>query len=128
MNMSKEHKHDISIGEDQWIIFGDLKNGQNEAFNVDSLMEALIPMWKSLETQCVAECCGIDAYDLWEEDVLKNTENFNHQALIEELVKFRNEIASLEQEVLVSKVLNNFFTKETFIKVLEHLLTIYKRI
>ncbi len=126
--MSKEHKHDISIGEDQWIIFGDLKNGQNEAFNVDSLMEALIPMWKSLETQCVAECCGIDAYDLWEEDVLKNTENFNHQALIEELVKFRNEIASLEQEVLVSKVLNNFFTKETFIKVLEHLLTIYKRI
>lgn len=126
--MSKEHKHDISIGEDQWIIFGDLKNGQNEAFNVDSLMEALIPMWKSLETQCAAECCGIDAYDLWEEDVLKNTENFNHQALIEELVKFRNEIASLEQEVLVSKVLNNFFTKETFIKVLEHLLTIYKRI
>ena len=124
--MSKEHEHDISIGKDQWIVFQDLNNDQENAVEIDAFMEALAPMWKALETQCVSECCGIDAYDLWEEEVLKNTAEFDHAELTEKLELLHDRIDGLKQEVLVSAMLNNYFFKTTFLQLIEHLLKVYK--
>lgn len=124
--MNKEHEHDISIGKDQWILFGDLKNDQSNAVEIDPLMEELIPMWKALETQCVSACCGIDAYDLWEEEVLKNTVDLDKRLLIDQLSRLKVRISGLENDILVSSMLNNYFTKTTFLQVIEHLLRVCK--
>ncbi|MDN3640777.1 DUF6331 family protein [Simiduia curdlanivorans] len=124
--MSKAHAQDISIGKDQWIIFEDLQNDQENAVEIDTLMEGLLPMWSALETQCVSACCGIDAYDLWEEDILKNTAEFSRGELVERLANLKNEITGLGNNVLVSTSLNNYFTKGTFLQVIEHLLKVYK--
>ena len=124
--MNKKHKHDISIGKDQWIIFEDLENGQPDAVKIDPLMVNLFPMWKALETQCVSECCGIDAYGLWSEDVLKSTEALNRKELIKMPITLASEIQGIEKNILVSSTLNNYFTKSTFLKVIDHLLCVYK--
>ena len=124
--MNQNHKHDISIGKDQWIIFGDLENGQHDAVKIDPLMVDLLPMWKALETQCVSECCGIDAYGLWSEDVLRSKKVLNPKELIKMLITLAGEIQSLEKNILVSSTLNNYFTKSTFLKILDHLLCVYK--
>lgn len=122
--------NNISIGKDQWIIFEDLNGGQKAAIHIDKLMLELMPMWTALETQCVAACCGIAAYSLWEEDVLKNTNKLNRQELIRQLEMLHASITRLSQyqAVLVSTVLNNYFTKQTFLKIVEHLLSIFKKI
>jgi hypothetical protein len=124
--MSNEHEYDISIGKDQWIIFGDLGDDQANAFEIDVLMTSLLSMWKALETECVSACCGIDAFDLWQDDVLSNTTEFDHVKLIRELSKLKTEVAELENEVLVSSTLNNYFSKTTFLQILDHLLKVYK--
>ncbi len=124
--MSNEHEYDISIGKDQWISFGDLGGNQANAFEIDQLMTSLLSMWKALETECVSACCGIDAYDLWKDDVLSNTAKLDYVELIKELSKLKTEVAELESEVLVSSTLNNYFSKTTFLQLLDHLLKVYK--
>ena len=125
-NMKKEHRNDISVGKDQWIIFEDLENQQDDAIEIDHYMEVLMPMWQALETQCVAGCCGIDAFDLWPNDVLENTADLDHKKLLRELKALRETISNFDKKIVVSSRLNNYFTKNTFLKLLDHLYSIYE--
>ncbi|MCO1336341.1 DUF6331 family protein [Microbulbifer sp. OS29] len=122
------NQHDISIGSDQWIIVPDPKSTKDDATEIDPYMQMLLPTRKALETQCFSTCCGIDAYDLWEEDTIKNTKKFNHRELIDCIVRPKAKIMNLENEVLVSSTLNNFFTRAVFLQLLEHLLKTYNNV
>lgn len=124
--MNREHENDISIGKDQWIIFEDPKDDREYAVNIDPLMEGIQPMWRALETQCVSGCCGIDAFNFWEEEVKKNTIEFNQAELLNNLARLKSDIVDLEGEVLVSTMLNNYFTKKTFLQIVDHLMNVYK--
>jgi hypothetical protein len=83
--MNINHAHDIDIGQDKWIIFGELNGLQNQAINIDSLIQPLNDLWQSLETRCVSECCGIDAFDFWSENVLNNTKHLDHGELLSKI-------------------------------------------
>lgn len=122
--MSKKHENDISIGSDLWIICEEPKEIAN-AVNIDYLMDSLVPMWKALETECVSGCCGIDAYNLWESEVLQNTEGLDRESLVTKLGLLRKDILNIREDVVRSILLNNYFTKGTFLKVIEHLLRVY---
>ena len=42
------------------------------------------------------------------------------------LITLASEIQGIEKNILVSSTLNNYFTKSTFLKVIDHLLCVYK--
>ena len=124
--MNREHENDISIGKDQWIIFDDLESDRESAVNIDPLMVGLQSMWCALETECESACCGIDAYGLWEEDIKKNTSEFSQAEIVNKLESLKAELSSFEGEVLVSNKLNNYFTKNTFLQIVDHLINVYR--
>jgi Family of unknown function (DUF6331) len=123
-----EHKNDISIGRDRWIVFGNVDGLQARATNIDPLIQPLNDLWQALETQCVSECCGIDAFDFWREEVLKNTKHLDQNELLAKLYVARDEVLGVSAVALVSQRLNNYFLAATFIKLLDHLISVYKNV
>ncbi|WP_240223335.1 MULTISPECIES: DUF6331 family protein [Gammaproteobacteria] len=119
-----EHKNDIRIGENEWIAFIDLSGRYESAINIDHIIHKTSDLWNSLETECVAGCCGIDAFSFYPKDIISAiSENDNSQlgALIQETI---NEIECLPTTVVVSNRLNNYEDKAVFIALLNHLLKV----
>jgi hypothetical protein len=60
-----EHNNrgDIPIGPDHWLEQPDLSGRYNSATNIDQVISGLEPLWETLETECVAECCGLTAFN-----------------------------------------------------------------
>ena len=63
----------ISIGKDKWIKWVDFNRyvydqcipiNYDQCFEIDYLLEPTFDFWNKLETECVAGCCGINAYNL----------------------------------------------------------------
>ncbi|MFA8020233.1 DUF6331 family protein [Bremerella cremea] len=67
--MPRQGPHDINIGKEQWIKFVELDSERSCWVDLDGIIKPLEPFFDLLETDCVADCCGLDAYGLWPEDI-----------------------------------------------------------
>lgn len=112
---------DISIGENKWIKWIELDPTAIETNIDDQLLKTKL-FWTYLETECVAGCCGIDAFAFWPDDISIAKEKFNDPHLKEYLQKFKQEIQNIETDVISSTFLNNLFHKNVFIELIDHLL------
>jgi hypothetical protein len=120
----RPRKNEISIGQDRWISFGDLDGGQARAIEIDPHLALVMPFFNRLETECVADCCGIDAYRLWPEDIKKAVATLDQpqlEKLARDLVSALSEIEQLPCDTVVSTRLNQYFRKAVFISVLAHI-------
>jgi hypothetical protein len=119
--MSKPNRNDISIGKDYWITFNELDWQQSTAVQLDEILQPIAPFLNSLETECVAGCCGIDAYALWPEDIAraaKQSEITNLSSLIDAA---RQQIAETGGNAFVSSRMNNYFDKQTLLQLIDHI-------
>jgi hypothetical protein len=121
MLMPKPNPNDISIGKDQWITFIDVINQQGQAVSIDHLVDPLEAFWAALESDCVAECCGIDAFTLWPEDIRKAGSSMDRQELLVALVELRQFAAGNENKIFVSTRLNNCFHKQVLLQLIDHI-------
>jgi hypothetical protein len=87
--MSKPHSNDISIGKSQWIRFFAVVGREARAACFDHLSAPLESFWSALETNCIAECCGMDAFSLWPEDVRRATSTVDAKLLADCLTSVR---------------------------------------
>lgn len=121
--MARSKDDFILLSDDNRIVLPDLTGRHQQAVNVDDLLEAVFPLLQLIETECVAACCGFDAFDFSADTIcaaarqLEPTE-FNH-ALHDAIAK----IASLETTVISSDYMNNLADKEAFITLLQHIHT-----
>jgi hypothetical protein len=97
---------DISIGQERWIKWVQLDPDDKDLYYIDHLLEPLEPLWKNLETECVAACCGIGAFALWPEDIQIVSKHLNSKELKLHFLKMKNELLLIEQKIVVSKKLN----------------------
>lgn len=121
------HKDDIWIGEDRWIEFGKLADDPSRKDSIDELLAPVLPFLDKLETECVAACCGIDAFNLGPEQIVKALATLDAgtiEKLPEELTAIQNAIESSNCDTVVSHRLNQLFRKEVFVSVIEHLRTV----
>ncbi|MEG1055242.1 MAG: DUF6331 family protein, partial [Janthinobacterium sp.] len=65
----RDRQDDIQIGDDAWIEWISLDGRYEQAIDIDPLLGELWPLICLLETHCVADCCGMDAYDFTREAV-----------------------------------------------------------
>jgi hypothetical protein len=121
--MAKPNRNDISIGKDQWISWQDIDGMQNHAADVDDLFAPIDNFWARLETECVAECCGIDAFALWPEDIQRATVEVQDSTLLEKLDTLRDQVTRGAEKTFVSKRLNNFFHRDVLLKLIDHIET-----
>lgn len=123
--MSKrKHENDISIGEDCWVEFGNVAGDWAQASPIDPFLEPIMPLIERLETTCVADCCGIDAFALWPEDIQKAVSNLEEQqleTLTTSLLSLHHAIHELPVDLVVSRRINQSFHKDVFLQVLTHI-------
>jgi hypothetical protein len=119
--MSKPHSTDISIGKDQWIRFIDVVGRESGAASVDHLIAPLESFWSALETNCIAECCGIDAFSLWPDDVRRAASTVDADFLAEGLNALREFVERSEPDIFVSQRLNNYFDRQVLLQAIDHI-------
>lgn len=114
---------DISIAENNWIKWIEFDPmDDNAILEIDNLLEPTFDFWEGLETHCVAECCGIDAFAFWKEDIIRSSNSDQTQLIID----FRNvkkELTKSNKTIVLSSKLNNLLDKGVFIKLIDHILT-----
>ncbi|VWB17701.1 hypothetical protein BLA6993_00665 [Burkholderia lata] len=122
----KPHKHDISIGPDRWIEFGDLSDGHAQAAAIDPSLAEVMPLIEALETNCVAECCGIDAFGFWPDEIEVAVATRDRDALarlVDDLLSVQRSIDALPSEIVVSTRMNHYFRKAVLLELLAHIRT-----
>lgn len=120
-----EKTKDISIGKDKWITWIDFDSvNDNDLFEIDDLLKPTFDFWDKLETQCVAECCGLDAYAFWEDDIKLAVGQMDKVDLVKKLLNAKIEIESRSEPIVTSGKLNNLIDKSVFIQLLDHIVTV----
>ncbi|VWB89879.1 DUF6331 family protein [Burkholderia lata] len=122
----KPHKDDISIGPDRWIEFGDLSGGQAQALAIDPCLAEVMPLIDALETDCVAACCGIDAFGFWPDEIAVAVGSRERDALArlaDDLLSVQRSIDSLPSDLVVSTRMNQYFRKAVVLELLAHIRT-----
>ncbi len=99
-----------------------LAGDREKAIRIDEWMVELQPLWAALETDCVAACCGLDAFVFWPEAIQNNTRHLPKAPLIAQLKIFQNKIENIYGNDLVSFRLNSYFTKNTLLHFLAYLI------
>jgi hypothetical protein len=117
--MKNEHRNDIRIGEDTWIKWIDFD--RSRAVNCDDLMVPLEGLWQHLETECVHECCGIDAFSLCPESIRQATIELANPHIPKTLEMVRQQILQTDAEGFVSNRLNNYFHREVLQQLFNHI-------
>ena len=129
--MSKPGRNDISIGKDRWILFGDLNEGYSHATEVGIYLSDVMPFFDELETECVAECCGVQAFNLWQDNIERAAGKLDGPAVIGIVDAFKaaeNVIESLPSDVIDCARMNQHLRKHVFLQLLTHVRSELERI
>jgi len=113
---------DISIGEGEWIKWRQIDATITKPYNIDPFLKGSATLWENLETECVAACCGIDAFALWPADITKACKDLDKAVLKDSFVQVINQLQQIEDKIVVSRKLNNLFDKQVFIHLIKHLM------
>ena len=120
--MPKPNPNDISIGPDKWITFVDLSDRPRAgAVSIDQFVLPMEPFWSALETECVAGCCGIDAFSLWPEDIRTVCRSQDRQAIESSLGSLREFVEKSSADTFVSSRMNNLFEKSVLRELIQHI-------
>lgn len=121
VSVQKPPKNAILLGEGKWIEHVDLTGRYESAVNIDLLVHGLESMWAALETECVAECCGLDAFDFSPESIKEAASKLDLRDTCVKLDSLQAQLSLLGADVLVSKRLNNYCDRIEFNALLDHL-------
>ena len=113
--------YNISIGKDQWIKWVFFDPAKAQPVSIDEPMSPLKNFWRALEINCVAGCCGIDAFSFWPEDIRTASAVYSENDLLEQLDLLIRKITPLKDQILVSSQLNNVIHGSVFLKLLDHI-------
>jgi hypothetical protein len=119
--MPKPNPNDISIGKDEWITFIDVIGRQDRAVSIDDMLAPLDLFWTALETECVAACCGIDAFALWPEDIRRASAVTDQKLLADALASLRQFVERCASGVFESQRLNNYFDRQVLLRIIDHI-------
>jgi hypothetical protein len=113
---------DISIGQDKWIKWIELDPNDKDEFDIDPSLELTKQFWANLEINCVAGCCGIDAFSFWPEDIKQASKGFDKIALRAQLDQLKEDVIRSNIKIVVSERLNNLFDKRVLIELVNHII------
>ena len=116
-----ENRGDISIGEDKWIPFIDLQGKYHDAVDIDEWLAPILPLLDRLETECVADCCGIDAYGFWPDAIARAAMQAGLPDLAERNAQVRERVAGAGGDVFLSHRMNNYFDRQVLLQLIDHI-------
>jgi hypothetical protein len=120
--MKRARKNDIRIGDNKWIEWVSTDGHQNSAVEIDDLIDPMNDFWNRLQTECIAECCGIDAFDLLPGNIKRAAVELSDSTLLEKVNRFRERVETANEQVFVSHQLNSYFHRNVLLQLIDHIL------
>jgi hypothetical protein len=124
---SKSHPDDVRIGNDEWIYFVEIVGGTEKANSLDAFFHPMESFWRLLEVNCVSECCGIYAHSFLPQDIWNAVRKCGDAKLKEKLMKLREHFDGISNDCVYSTVLNQYFDRIMFSKLLDHVIATVNR-
>ena len=121
MKDSRPQPDDLLIGENRWITYVQHDWANIKWYYIDEIIQPLSSLLERLQIDCVAECCGLDAFSFFPEDILGVTPEFERESTAELLTVAIAAVEQLTANALGSKLLNNAIDRETMLELLRHI-------
>lgn len=109
---------DISIARGRWLRVRPVT--ADVGHEIDDVLEESMPIWDALETECVAGCCGIEAFCFWPEGLAQSRRALREVDVVQVLQRLRDVVAAgNDDDVLVSTRLNTLFVRASLVELLD---------
>ncbi|RYU93590.1 DUF6331 family protein [Emticicia agri] len=115
-------KEGISISKTEWIKWVDFEEPRTKSLNIDGLMGSVKDLLNRLEVHCAADCCGVDAFSFWKEDIKSVASKMDKGSILSDLKKLKAIIPVLDSNELESIRLNTVFPKPVFTQLVDHMI------
>ena len=119
--MAEENKSDIHIGETERIYWVEFDTSSNELFDVDYIIPKYDDFWAFLQIFCVPDCCGLDAFRFYPDDIANASNHVDQELLRDDLSKLKQDLLRSDKKIITSARLNNLVDKTVFIELLDHI-------
>jgi hypothetical protein len=123
VDMADENKSDIHIGETERIHWVEFEASNNDLIEMDYVIANHNDFWEFLEIYCVAECCGLDAFRFYPDDIKIAASHIDQTVLKSDLLRLKYDLLVSDKDVVVSSRFNNLVEKTVFIKLLDHIIS-----
>jgi Family of unknown function (DUF6331) len=120
--MVDENKSDIHIGETERIHWVEFDTSSNDLIDVDYIIAKHDDFWTFLQIFCVPDCCGLDAFRFYPDDIANASNHVDKKLLKDDLSKLKQNLLSSDKNIIISSRLNNLVDKAVFIKLLDHII------
>ena len=96
-------------------------------FKYSNVRNPLAEFWDWAETDCVAGCCGINAFGLWPEEIVEVVKRLDIPTLVKQLERLKETVLSSDAQIIGYARLNYNFARESFLELLDYLITEIKQ-
>jgi hypothetical protein len=122
------NKNDIELGDGKIVDWIEIDFQIQKPFSVDKIVKPIMPFFRYLETVCVHECCGVDAFDFSEKSIREAAINFDVDGQLFYFLEVYEKLKSLNAEVFEVTRMNYSFAKNVFLELLTHIIENLKKI
>ncbi len=120
--MADENKSDIHIGETERIHWVEFDTSSNDLIDIDYIVAKHDDFWTFLQIFCVPDCCGLDAFRFYPDDIKNAVNHADKELLKSDLSTLKNDLLKSDKDIVISSRLNNLIDKTVFIKLLDHII------
>jgi len=110
----------IDLGNDKTLVLTPIKINSQSIFSIDSSLEKLKHLLTQLESNCVAECCGIDAFNFTTTHLKEIKPHLNLEDIKLNIQVVEAELNQINAEIFISDRLNYSLHRKDFFKLLNH--------
>lgn len=117
--MNDTKKIRTGLGNNDWIEWVEFNPQSVSLCDIDEFILERKSFWDKLESECVKECCGFDAYSFLSKDIRKaksGEKNFNTY-----IKKFVEHVSNSNNEILITEYMNQIIHKTTLLNLLTHI-------
>lgn len=119
--MTDENKSDIHISETERIHWVEFDTSSNALIDVDYIVAKHDDFWTFLQIFCVPDCCGLDAFRFYPDDIKNAASHVDKELLKSDLSNLKTDLLSSDKEIIISSRLNNLVDKTVFIQLIDHI-------
>jgi hypothetical protein len=96
-------------------------------FKYSNVRDPLSEFWNKTETVCVAGCCGIDAFNIWSEEIVEAVKDLDIKTLVNQLERIKEQVLNSSANIISYSRLNYNFARMSFLELIDYLLTEIKQ-
>ena len=118
--MTYDDSNAICIGDNEWIPL--IHYDPTKEVSADLLVAPLRDLWRQLETNYVADCCGLDAFDFTPENIQRARATLADPLLSQKLSTLRNELAASNGIAYDISRFNCSLHRDVMIQLIDHII------